>query len=208
MHANDSELIALRDEEPVDAAMAAHVHHCSICLRKLERIRELRSALRSLPVLPPPDRAWTEIVARREKEMLPRRHDVRHYANVASVACVAVVASLVTAVTLRENAEPEAGTAMTAQIAENDVTDLRARSRALEYLLQQYGSPAVMNLRTAGAVSELEDSIGLIDYQLNVAGSLDGADARRQEHELWRQRVELMETLVTVRAANDFLDDI
>lgn len=199
MHADISQLIALRDGEPTDAAVAEHVRSCDACRREISHSRLLRSALRDLPAVSPPAQSWMLIAERRLLECTPpRRTTVRH-----AVIAASLVASLALAATggilLRKAPDPES----VATVAANEsISALQRRSRDLEYLLQRYETPAVMSLHTAGAISELEDGIALIDYRLNTGGD------EKRERDLWQQRVDLMETLVTMRAAENYIDSI
>lgn len=194
-HANTSQLIALRDAEPVDAAIIGHVHDCASCTVKLTELRQIQSDLRALPSAPLPPDAWQRIVEQRRLEIgrRPRRVSARYAAALGVVAVGLLVAGLWL---------PHFPGQDVVESAPASTVELRQRSRDLEYLLQRYETPAVMSLHTAGAISELEDSIALIDYQLNSVTN----DSRQQD--LWRQRIELMETLITVRAAESYLDRI
>lgn len=201
MHADIRQLIALRDGEPTDAAVAEHVQGCSACRVELAQYRQLKTALRELPDVPSPADAWLVISERRQLECVsrqPRRSHVRR----ASIAA-SLLAALAVGIFLNAPRKPERGAV---PLVGGNVADLQQRSRELEYLLQRYDTPIVMSLQTAGAISELEDGIALIDYQLNA--ELNGGGSEQREHELWQQRVELMETLVTVRAAETWIDSI
>lgn len=199
MHADISQLIALRDGEPVDAVAASHVSTCPVCRRKLDDFRRLRQALQKLPQRAAPAASWELILARRKLETLPSSR--MRYASLVSLLPVAM--ALLLAFLLPQS--PNLPDRSLAVIDGGSVEELRVRSRELENLLQRYHAPTVMSLRAAGAVSELEDSIALIDYQLS--GLHAPADARYLQN-LWQRRVELMETLVTVRATETYLDSI
>jgi hypothetical protein len=85
--------------------------------------------------------------------------------------------------------------------------ELKERSQRLEAVLAAVAAqPRVTSARSAGVIAELEDGIALVDYQLAQvdAAGLD-ANTRRA---LWRKRVELMESLVTVRYAGERADSI
>lgn len=86
------------------------------------------------------------------------------------------------------------------------VAALQDDSQQLERLVNDLGRKStVMSLGTASAIIELEDSIRLIDYQLSLSGAaLDEASREK----LWRQRIELLETLATVRLAQDRANSI
>ncbi|MFQ5634692.1 MAG: hypothetical protein ACE5G3_05100 [Gammaproteobacteria bacterium] len=126
----------------------------------------------------------------------------------------------------RPDAPVDAGAANAAE--RSDVRDLRRRSQQMERLLR--GLPPrtqLVRADVAGAIAELQDRIAAIDYELNRA-ALDRADGRWTESgaiarwpaadhvngyqstgparalppgDLWRQRVDLMDSLVRVRYA-------
>jgi hypothetical protein len=81
------------------------------------------------------------------------------------------------------------------------VAQLVAQSRELDGLLQQLPPPRqVQRVSFAETVDRIEQRVQWIDMQLSVV-----ADARAQgpelEHRLWRERVDLMDSLVKVRYA-------
>lgn len=199
MHPEIHQLIALRDDEPVDVLVIAHVRDCSRCTARVAELGLVQDALRDLPHLPAPDGAWERIIARRAAEEAP----VHSRPRARRAMAISLVASVVVASFIAIIAMPGARHDSPApDVAVTDTVELQQRSRELEYLLERYRAPVAVSLRTANAISELEDSIALIDYRLNAARD------ERQQRELWQRRIELMETLVTVRAAESYLDSI
>ena len=79
------------------------------------------------------------------------------------------------------------------------VPELVAQSQQLEGLLQKLPErPRIERVSTAAMIDTIEDRIQLLDFQLSDAGSgLNEQQTRR----LWRERVELMDSLVKVRYA-------
>lgn len=78
--------------------------------------------------------------------------------------------------------------------AATDIEALRVRSRMLERWIAAVSAHAPQDSRDLMAAVEIEDRIGLLDLQI---------DASRNPGEaapLWRRRVDLLETLATVRA--------
>lgn len=197
MHPEIHQLIALRDDEPVDARVVAHVHGCSYCAARVAEFGVVQDALRDLPPVAAPPGAWERIVAQRALENMPPRSRTgsRIAASLAIAASFTVVIAVIAVVGARRDLPAP-------DVAIAGTVELQQRSRELEYLLERYREPVAISLRTANAISELEDSIALVDYSLNAT-----QDAR-QQHELWQRRIELMETLVTVRAAESYLDSI
>lgn len=192
---------------------------------------EVTELLRSLPDMRPPEDAWKRIVATR------RRGHPLAWSAVALAACAALVAIVLLA---REEApralrdtyvvatdpQPrqvtpaESSAAVTASALA--VRDLRRRSRQMERLLS--GLPPrtqVVRADVAGMVTELQDRIAAVDYELNrqargtwspaatarwaaersVATRSASRYSARQPRDLWQERVELMDRLVRARFA-------
>lgn len=211
MHAEIRQLIALRDGEPVEVAAAEHVRECGACRERIREMNELRAALRGLPDAMPPSHAWEQIVALRELETGIAGRRLLHVRPLAAFSALGALAVALIAfgVILQQQPSPLPGESA-GNAAKRDVTlaDLQQRSRELEYLLQRYGPAGVVSLRTAGTFMEIEDSIALIDYQLNTARESRSALDDEQYRDLWEQRVALMETLLTVRTAEYYAGSI
>jgi hypothetical protein len=80
------------------------------------------------------------------------------------------------------------------------VPELMAQSQHLEDLLQQLPErPRIERVSTAAMIDTIEDRIQWLDFQLSDApgSGLNEEQTRR----LWRERVELMDSLVKVRYA-------
>ncbi|HUO82357.1 MAG TPA: hypothetical protein VM616_05805 [Gammaproteobacteria bacterium] len=197
MHARIDELLSLRDGEPVAAAAARHAGDCPACAGELERLRGLRRRLRALPALPPPERGW-EAVARRAYKRSARG---RRLLAGAGLGLAASAAWLMVSLTLRETPPaPVAAPPVIAEAGAGANAELMRRSMALEHTLKGIDyQPNVVRASTAGTIADIEDRIALVDYQLSqaAAGSLSDAQSER----LWRQRVDLMGSLVQVRYA-------
>ena len=196
MHARIDELLSLRDREPVAAAAARHAADCRTCAGELERVRGLRRRLRALPALPPPERGW-DAVAGRAYQRSPRG---RLLAG-AGLGLAASAAWLMLSFMLRETPPPPvAPPAVIAEAGVDAHAELMRRSMALENALKDIDyRPNVVRVGTAGTIADIEDRIALVDYQLShaAAGRLSDAQSER----LWRQRVDLMGSLVQVRYA-------
>lgn len=175
-----------------------------------ERVRE---ALRALPSRRPPDDAWQRLSARAASEGVLTAPRARHTVNAVAWRAAALFGGIALLVSLRpwHSTEPAPTVPMPPVAALQ--TDVRAepagpvaidslmdRSRELERELRGLPSgPSVQRVGTASTITALEDRVAMIDAQLSLAG--DGAaspDARR----LWRERVSLMDTLVTLRRAD------
>ncbi|NNF51128.1 MAG: hypothetical protein HKN59_01700 [Gammaproteobacteria bacterium] len=209
MHASIEQLLNLQDASAArrgEAADRVHVDACPECQHELHRIEALRAELKSLPEVEPDgksaDATWATIVARygqtRAKEEAGK--DAQHWLPL-SLAASLVLATLVAVFASWQRAE----TPVVASSAEPTRTvpatsELVERSQRLEQILGslQY-EPRVVNARTAGTIAQLEDQIAWIDYGLGEGG--DGRLSETDANALWRQRVELMNSLVYVRYA-------
>ena len=209
-HPDIATLLELRDGGAVAADAAAHVEACAVCRTELARLRALREGLRALPPVPPGPELWPRVVAAVEPPvvvMVARRSRLRlAVAGIAASVAVAVSVALVVLGGGPGIAGPGAVPVALAS-AEPTMGDLRQRSQRLESVLAALEStPRVTSARSAGAIAELEDGIALVDYQLGQVEPSVADDALQRA--LWKKRVELMESLVTVRYAGERADSI
>lgn len=199
MHASLEQLIGLRDEEPVSVEVQQHVRGCEQCARVLNGLLAAREALAAVPDPRPPAGAWGRITlaadlsARRRRRWLP-------------AAGVSLAASIVAAVLVVNLQVPAPVTEQSAAVSPNgtpaDVGQLMERSRYLERAvlkLDDHADRMVVSAGTASTIAALEDRIALVDYAINNAAGKGGADQRVAE--LWRQRVDLLQSLAAVRYA-------
>lgn len=194
------------EETGHDAVDRAHVASCELCQGELKRIDALRARLRGLPEAEPAQRSedatWAAIkkragATRGRDEASKRSHDWLPLGLAASL----LVATLV-AVLASWPGEQVPAVAIT-DVPTRTVPETAALVQRSQQLEQILGSlryePRVVSARTAGTIAQLEDQIAWIDYGLG-----EGSDGRLSEQDanaLWRQRVELMNSLVHVRYA-------
>jgi hypothetical protein len=207
MHASIDHLLSLRDGQPVDAATAAHVEQCQRCSAELRKLRETQLELQSLPPLDAPS-SFTEIrrvmarpVAQPRRIVSPR--------FVAAVAFVALTAIFFVALrdetaprpVAEQDPQPAPAQEQPADVVEHArVPELVAQSQRLEDLLQRLPErPQVERVSTAAMIDTIEDRIQWLDFQLSDAP--DSGLNEEQTQRLWRERVELMDSLVKVRYA-------
>ena len=197
MHARLDELLSLRDGAPVDARVRLHVTACKECAAELARMQSLREQMQGLP--PVPDLAadgWADVQSRLATSAARSRHVARlaPYAAAASVAALAVFATL-------RWIEAPAPTSSRPQpiivLEPASLDELRSRSQALEAVLAALPErPAVERAETSLPIESLEAQVQWLDHQLSVAST----DGRSPEAErLWRDRVEVMNSLVQLR---------
>jgi hypothetical protein len=96
---------------------------------------------------------------------------------------------------------PEAGTsAATTVPLQGSRQALVAESQRLETLLASLpAEPRLTRAETALTVADLEDRIQWVDYRLNLAS--EAGLASEPSERLWRERVDLLNSLVAVRYA-------
>jgi hypothetical protein len=206
MHASIDHLLSLRDGQPVDVATAAHVEQCSHCSAELRKLHETQAQLQSLPQLEAPA-SFAEIQRAMARPVIaPRR--VLSARLVAGLAFVTLTGIFFVA--LRDETVPavvkESPPSTQAQEQPADVVEtarvpeLVAQSRHLEGLLQRLPErPRIERVSTAATIDTIEQRIQWLDFQLSDArdSGLNEVQTRR----LWRERVELMDSLVKVRYA-------
>jgi hypothetical protein len=202
MHASFSELLSLRDAEPTEAHVARHVDQCPLCARELQQLSNARSRLRELPQFDAPPDVWSRINRRvaAPGEKSARTH--RMYGAVAAAVGLLAVIILVirddgpqTAAVVERESPPAP-----AAPSEPPVAALIAQSQELEQLLHALPQrPLIERVSTAATLDTIEQRIQWLDFQLSYApdGSFDDTQSQR----LWRERVELMDSLVKVRYA-------
>jgi hypothetical protein len=199
MHARIDQLLSLRDREPLDAEVRAHVETCRYCGTALERVQDIRERLRALPSVQAEPGAWPAVQATIAARALGARRRARlgRLAAVASVAALAVCAGLAVSGRLSGSRVATPVAAMTGGADGQSVDRLRERSVALEEVLAAMPSrPAVERADVSMPIDALEAQVQWLDHQLSLAGA-DGRSAESEQ--LWRDRVEVMNSLVQLR---------
>jgi hypothetical protein len=200
MHARIDDLLSLRDGEPIDAAVRLHVESCTECAEARSALDTMRRRLTALPPVAAPAGGWDRLRARigaPQDAATPRRSS-GPIAIAASCAMLGVVAGVL----LRE----DPGTArLTSErheavepAARPTIAQLRDRSRVLEEVLAALPErPAVERAGTAFPIDALQAQVQWVDHQLSVSGAAHAGPEVTER--LWRERVELMNTLVQLR---------
>ena len=201
MHARIDDLLSLRDGEPVDLAVRSHVESCSECARTKSELETVRRRLAALPAVDPSADGWARLRARIDassRPAVPRRRGGA-VAIAASCAMLGVLAGML----LRETGPgaPEhiarPATVVLPQTLDS-IEELRDRSRVLEEVLAALPArPAVERAGTAVPIDTLQAQVQWVDHQLSVSGAAHAAPDLRER--LWRERVEIMNTLVQLR---------
>jgi hypothetical protein len=203
MHASIEQLIGLRDEEPVAVEVQQHVRACTQCAAALNGLLAARERLGDLadPV-PPPD-AWQRIVMASERSARRRR-----WLPVAGMGVAAAAAAVAVLLMNLHLAQPrgQADLAVTPAVAAKpaDVNQLMAQSRYLERAvlkLDDHADHMVVSAGTASTIAALEDRIALVDYEINSASGSGVSKDDPHVAQLWKQRVDLLQSLAAVRYA-------
>lgn len=205
MHASIDQLLSLRDGDSTDAAVREHVQWCARCGAELARLRGITERLRRMPaVASDADRpGWAGVQQRLEREARLRglRAAAARFAVAASVAALAVVAGVryFDSAPGRPEARSVASSPWPAATPKpDDLQFLRNRSARLErYLAALPARPAVERADTSLSIETLEAQVQWLDHQLAVGGQEEAAAAEAER--LWRDRVEVMNSLVQLR---------
>lgn len=106
MHPSTEDLLSVRDGEPLDAVTSNVIAEDATHEREIERLRQMKDALRDLPELAPPAGLWDRIAAI-EHETRPRRNTwLRPAAGVGIAAAVAALAIFVVGTPSRQTGGP------------------------------------------------------------------------------------------------------
>ena len=164
----------------------------------LDELLNLRARLRTLPSAPDADRdAWPEIQARIARS----ERSAQHRTRIAGLATAASVAALGLFATLRLLESPTAPVTsagpVPAPVTADVLADLRSRSQMLEAALAELPArPAVERAGTSVPIDSLEARVQWLDHEILVA---DAQASAPQAEQLWRDRVEVLNSLVQLR---------
>jgi hypothetical protein len=166
----------------------------------------LQLELKALPEVMPPRAVWHRIREQAEAEGLvnqrPLRRPMTWHGGFGLAAAVVLAAVLVPVIS--NTPEPGSVTVPPATDAANLVQinalqALMVESRQLESNLRSLpAEPRVRQAGTVATISEIEDRISAIDYQLNDPAIQMSAE---EVEIFWRERVRLMKLLVGLRYA-------
>ena len=173
-----------------------------ICALTVSEQVALQGGLRALPDTMPPREVWMRIREQAEAEGLltqpaARKHN-KWYAGVGLAAAALMAAVMLPGV-------PPPTTSIVPVLPVTNTADLsnlavlQAYSRQLESDLRALpDEPRVTRAGTVATMSEIEDRIAAIDYQLNDA-TVEMSDGDREF--FWRERVRSMKLLLQLRYA-------
>lgn len=203
MHARIDQLLSLRDGEPVDADVQVHVAACSRCSGSLAGLVRMREQLQKLPGPVSHRDLWPAVQSAMTRQPLEKpRREVRTRAVLAASLVVLALAMLwrlndpLTDVTTR-SAYPQKEADVEHTLAADRLAQLRSQSQALEELLAELPQQsAVERAGTALPIDTIEAQVQWLDHQILASGDEMQPAATEQ---LWRERVEAMNSLVRLR---------
>lgn len=197
-HLDLATLLALREAgaEPGSAAARAHLESCVACQAEWDRLHQRVARLRALPSLRPGRDGWPAV----ERQWRSARRARRLRLGALAGAGLAAAAALALVVPMPHRVVP-------ADPAASELSAVKQQSRALETALQSYNPDTrVLDGQTVGMAQMLEDRIAAVDRRLQAVETERTAPAEQHAAlDLWRQRVGLLNALVTVhftRAGN------
>jgi hypothetical protein len=152
--------------------------------------------LAALAEFEPPAGGWHAVLTAREAR--ETRRDRRWPLAVAAAAVVAAVGIAAGLHWAQETIE--AGRVAALAVPAPVAAEMRAENERLERILAQLPERRAMRGSTAFTVAELEDRLALLDDRLSRVTLEPNAPERAER--LWRERVDVMHTLVQVRYAD------
>jgi anti-sigma factor RsiW len=183
MHCTMDDLLALKDNEG-SAWAKQHLETCPACRAELEALYQRIAQLRALPARRPARDRWPAVL----EEIRADRHRRRRRWGVWSLAAAAGVAALVVLRPL----QPESVHA--------ELAAVKQQSATLEEELERYDLDGrVTSGRSAALAAALEDRIAVLDGELARLGDRAARTGAAELVNLWQQRVDLMEQLMSVR---------
>ncbi len=193
-----ADLLAHRDGEHLDPALSAEIETDPESREQLKTLREIKHALNELPGIDPADEVWRNINTRlRPNKSLESQHGFKprySWANMATAATVFFAAALSI---LWWNPADDGVTA----IPRAPLADLVLRSQQLEsrVFYPQTPSPVPAGQYAWNSSQQaLLYRIADVDSELNSGFADQRLDPLARER-LWRQRVELLESLLEVQ---------
>jgi hypothetical protein len=158
----------------------------------------LKARLRALPGFEAPAGAWERIAAASTASAATKKR-VRPALALAAAAAVAAVAVGLVLRPGTEHATPSRQQVAVRPVSADPLSALQAESARLDALLASLPEQRAMRGSTAYTVATLQDRIAVVDDRLTVAAVEPVAPEHAEQ--LWRERVELMSSLVNVRYA-------
>jgi len=181
MHCTMDDLLALQDGEGSVWARR-HSESCGACRAELDALYQRIAGLKALPARRPPRDRWNTVRAAIVAQRVQRRH---RWMGIGLAAAAGLAGFLIIRPIMGEKVYAE-------QLAQ-----AKQQSAQLESTLRDYDPDSrVVSGRSAALCAQIEEQIAQLDGQLTQS-ALEAQN--RELLMLWRQRVDLMRQLVTVR---------
>lgn len=175
----------------------------------IDELERLKRGLHDLPETMPPRAVWHRIEEQAKAEGLLSKpvaqQRIKWLLGAAIAAAVVLTVLRMPGVLVPESVEQIAGdsefpaTPQSTPSNSQTLNALMVESQQLEQNLRAIPyQPRLMRASTIATISNLEDRIAAIDYQLNHP-AIHMSPAEKQMY--WRERVRLMDLLVTLRYA-------
>jgi hypothetical protein len=173
-----------------------------ICALTADEHVILQRGLRRLPETMPPRDVWQRIREQAMAEGLlvgPKKRRHTHWYAGAGLAAAALMAAVMMPGLQSPPGTTVPDTPLTNEVPLDNLGVLQAYSRQLESDLRALpAEPRVARAGTVATISEIEDRIAAIDYQLNDP---EAEWAEGDKEIFWRERVRLMKLLLQLRYA-------
>lgn len=172
-------------------------------LLSADELERLKQGLDELPDTMPPRSVWHRIEEQARAEGLLKRPGLqprtRWLAGVGIAAAVVLAVLRLPGALNPDSIPGEEQLTFTPVFDAESIDALMVQSQWLEHELRAITyRPRMMRASTAATISNLEDRIAAIDYQLNDPRIRISSVQKRM---YWRERVRLMDSLVTLRYA-------
>ena len=209
-HANNEKLLDYRVGNLLDATVKQHINECAECLLKIRQYEDLANSLNISLIEELPevdlDASWKLISTSIDASQKPRLKKPHWIAFAASLvfALLAMMQVFNSEVSVEKNValtpviSDEPIRVATAQKAPN-IDQLVAYSSLIETRLQAMPQPRVVRANTAGTITNLQDQISVLDTRLSMQHQSPLTE--QQRNALWQQRVNSINNLYRVRAA-------
>ena len=159
-------------------------------------LNEWGDRLVALSTFAAPASGWQAVVAARE--LREARLDRRWPVAIAAILLTVTAGIAGWLQSAQRALSEDAGTA--APAAGPIASDMRAQNERLEIILARLPERHAMRGSTAFTVAELEDRLALLDDRLSRVALEPNAPERSEQ--LWRERVDVLHSLVQVRYAD------
>lgn len=172
-----------------------HIRQCVHCLNEVVQISESRSRLQQLPQVQAPAHLWANIQQEIQPPAQTRKSNTKHFQWMATAASIVLVATLFVLNPLQTTHQVPVATT-----GENsEYLALLQESQQLESALSYLDrKPSIINLSTAGQISQYQDSIATID--LALIESSQNSKNHEFRNTLMKERIHLMQQLVKFKA--------